>query len=173
VNARLLAVPLLALVLSACDPHYNWRDYRSKDAPYSVLLPGKPATHARDVRLGELPVRMTMTAAEVDDVVFAVGSAELTDAAQAPAALLAMQTALARNIGATITSQSTSQATVADGALTTVSVEAKGMRNGQPTLLIGRFIARDRRVYQVVVMGAERHIAREQVATFLDSFKLQ
>jgi len=168
-NARLLAVPLLALVLSACDPHYNWRDYRSKDAPYSVLLPGKPATHTRDVRLGELPVRMTMSAAEVDDVVFAVGSAELTDTAQAPAALLAMQTALARNIGATITSQ----ATVADGAQTTVSIEAKGMRNGEPTLLIGRFIARDRRVYQVVVMGAERHIAREQVATFLDSFKLQ
>lgn len=168
-NARLLAIPLLALVLSACDPHYNWRDYRSKDAPYSVLLPGKPATHARDVRLGELPVRMTMTAAEVDDVVFAVGSAELTDAAQAPAALLAMQTALARNIGATITSQ----ATVADSAQTTVSIEAKGMRNGEPTLLIGRFIARERRVYQVVVMGAERHIAREQVATFLDSFKLQ
>ena len=168
-NARLLAVPLLALVLSACDPHYNWRDYRSKDAPYSVLLPGKPATHTRDVRLGELPVRMTMSAAEVDDVVFAVGSAELTDTAQAPAALLAMQTALARNIGATITSQ----ATVADGAQTTVSIEAKGMRNGEPTLLIGRFIARDRRVYQVVVMGAQRHIAREQVATFLDSFKLQ
>lgn len=168
-NARLLAVPLLALVLSACDPHYNWRDYRSKDAPYSVLLPGKPATHTRDVRLGELPVRMTMSAAEVDDVVFAVGSAELTDTAQAPAALLAMQTALARNIGATITSQ----ATVADGAQTTVSIEAKGVRNGEPTLLIGRFIARDRRVYQVVVMGAQRHIAREQVATFLDSFKLQ
>ena len=168
-NARLLAVPLLALVLSACDPHYNWRDYRSKDAPYSVLLPGKPATHTRDVRLGGLPVRMTMSAAEVDDVVFAVGSAELTETAQAPAALLAMQTALARNIGATITSQ----ATVADGAQTTVSIEAKGMRNGEPTLLIGRFIARDRRVYQVVVMGAERLIAREQVATFLDSFKLQ
>jgi len=168
-NARLLAVPLLALVLSACDPHYNWRDYRSKDAPYSVLLPGKPATHARDVRLGELPVRITMTAAEVDDVVFAVGSAELTDTAQAPAALLAMQTALARNIGATIVSQ----ATAASGPQTTISIEAKGMRNGEPTLLIGRFIARDRRVYQVVVMGAERHIAREQVATFLDSFKLQ
>jgi len=168
-NARLLAVPLLALLLSACDPHYNWRDYRSKDAPYSVLLPGKPATHARDVRLGELPVRMTMTAAEVDDVVFAVGSAELTDTAQAPAALLAMQTALARNIGATIVSQ----ATAASGPQTTISIEAKGMRNGEPTLLIGRFIARERRVYQVVVMGAERHIAREQVATFLDSFKLQ
>jgi len=168
-NARLLAIPLLALVLSACDPHYNWRDYRSKDAPYSVLLPGKPATHTRDVRLGELPVRMTMTAAEVDDVVFAVGSAELTDAAQVPAALLAMQTALARNIGATITSQ----ATAASGPQTTVSIEAKGMRNGAPALLIGRFIARERRVYQVVVMGAERHIAREQVATFLDSFKLQ
>lgn len=168
-NPRLLTVPLLALMLVACDPHYNWRDYRSRDAPYSVLLPGKPATHAREVRLGELPVTMTMTAAEVDDVVFAVGSAELADAAQAPGALLAMQTALARNIGATITSHVTAVA----GAQTTVSVEAKGMRNGEPTLLVGRFIARERRVYQVVVMGAERHVAREQVETFLASFKLQ
>ena len=164
-----LMVPLLALLLSACDPHYNWRDYRSKDAPYSVLFPGKPATHTREVLLAELPVKMTMTAAEVDDVLFAVGSAELADAAQAQGALLAMQTALARNINATITSQ----ATAASGVQTTVSIEAKGMRNGQPALLMGRFIARDRRVYQVVVMGDQRHISREQVATFLDSFKLQ
>lgn len=164
-----LLVPLLALLLSACEPHYNWRDYRSKDAPYSVLFPGKPASHTREVLLVDLPVKMTMTATEVDDVLFAVGSAELADAAQAQGALQAMQTALARNINATITSQ----ATAASGMQTTVSVEAKGMRSGEPTLLIGRFIARDRRVYQVVVVGAERHITHEQAATFFESFKLQ
>lgn len=166
-RARLLGASLLVLMLSGCDPHYNWRDYQGKDAPYAVLMPGKPATHTRDVQLGDITVAMTMTAAEVDDVVFAVGSAPLADAAQAPAALRAMQTALVRNIGATVTSQTAA----AEGIDSTV--EAKGMRNGQPTLLIGRFIARERRIYQVVVMGAERHVAREQVAMFLDSFKLQ
>jgi hypothetical protein len=46
---------------------------------------------------------MTMTAAEIDGVVFAVGSAQLADAAQAPAAIEAMQTAMVNNIGATVT----------------------------------------------------------------------
>lgn len=166
-RARLLGASLLMLMLGGCDPHYNWRDYQGKDAPYAVLMPGKPATHTRDVQLGDITVAMTMTATEVDGVVFAVGSAPLADAAQAPAALQSMQTALVRNIGAAVTSQ----AAAADGAGSTV--EAKGMRNGQPTLLIGRFIARERRVYQVVVIGPERHVNREQVVTFLDSFKLQ
>ena len=168
-RARLPCALLLAAALCACDPHYNWRDYQSKDAPYAVLMPGKPATQTRDVQLGAITVGMTMTAAEVDHVVFAVGSAPLADATQAPAALQAMQTALVRNIGAAVTSQ----AAAPDGAGSTVNVEAKGMRNGQPTLLIGRFIARDRRVYQVVVIGPEREIKREQVATFFGSFKLQ
>lgn len=160
---------LLALALCACDPHYNWRDYRSHDAPYTVLMPGKPATHTRDVQLGDVAVGMTMTAAEVDGVVFAVGSAQLAAAAQAPAALQAMQTALVRNIGAA----ARPAAVAGPGAGATVSVEAQGMRNGVPTLLIGRFIARDRRIYQVVVIGPARHVDREQATTFLDSFKLQ
>jgi len=167
--ARLLATALLALALCGCDPHYNWRDYRSQDAPYAVLMPGKPATHTRAVQLGDSTVAMTMAAAEVDDVVFAVGSATLAEAAQAPAALAAMQAALVRNIGAVITSE----ASAVNGAVTTISVAAQGTRNGQPALLIGRFIAHDRRIYQVVVMGAERHFARDQAATFLDSFKQQ
>ena len=161
-RSRVVGASLLAMMLCACDPHYNWRTYQSHDAPYAVLMPGKPATHTRDVQLGDITVAMTMTAAEVDDVVFAVGSAQLADAGQAPAALQAMQTALVRNIGGTVTRQ----AQAADGAGTSVKVEATGMRHGQPALLIGRFIARDRRIYQVVVMGAERHVAREQVTTF-------
>ncbi|KQQ33835.1 hypothetical protein ASF61_12400 [Duganella sp. Leaf126] len=167
---RLLAVPLLTLLLCACDPHYNWREYRSQEAQYTVLLPAKPATHTRAVRLGELAVNMTMTAAEVDGVVFAVGSAELAEAAQAPAALLAMRTALARNIGAPLTGQATGQQ---DSPPMTVSVEATGVHNGAPTLLIGRFVARERRVYQVIVMGVERDLVRQEADTFLSSFRLQ
>lgn len=167
---------VLAIALCACDPHYNWREYRSQnhgipDAPYVVLFPAKPSTHARDVRLGDglgdVAVHMTMTAAEVDGVVFAVGSAQLPDGAPAPAALQAMATALTRNIGGAITSQ----AVAGSGAQTTLSVAATGMRNGEPTRLTGRFIARARHVYQVVVIGPARHVAPEQVETFLASFK--
>ncbi|MBP1208333.1 hypothetical protein JOD97_006425 [Duganella sp. 1411] len=159
---------LMAAALSACSPQYDWRDYRANDAPYAVLFPAKPASQTRAIKLGELDVNMTMTAAEVDGVVFAVGSAQLADAARAPAALEAMKTALVNNIAATVTKSAAS----ASGAQTVLDVEAKGNRNGEPMLLIGRFIAKDKRVYQVIVMGREKNIVRDTVETWFSSFKL-
>jgi hypothetical protein len=38
--------------------------------------------------------------------------------------------------------------------------------------LVGRFLAKDRRIYQVVVIGPRRNIDAEPVDTFLTSFKL-
>jgi len=159
---------LLAAALSACSPQYDWRDYRSTDAPYAVLFPGKPASQTRSIQLDTLSVNMTMTAAEVDGVIFAVGSAQLPDAAQGPAAIAAMQTALVNNIGATVTSSKSS----ADGRQATLDVEAKGSQNGEAMRLIGHFIGRDQRIYQVIVMGRDRHIVQDQVETYLSSFKL-
>ncbi|WP_332854398.1 hypothetical protein [Duganella sp. S19_KUP01_CR8] len=159
---------LLAAALSACSPQYDWRDYRSNDAPYAVLFPGKPASQTRSIQLDTLSVNMTMTAAEVDGVIFAVGSAQLPDAAQGPAAIEAMKTALVNNIGATVTSAKSS----GDGKQATLDVEAKGSRNGETMRLIGHFIARDKRIYQVIVMGRDKHIVQDQVETYLSSFKL-
>jgi len=158
----------MAAALSACSPQYDWRDYRSNDAPYAVLFPGKPASQTRDIKLDDLDVKMTMTATEVDGVVFAVGSAQLAEAARAPAALEAMKTALVKNIGATVTKSAAS----ATGAQTVLDVEAKGSQNGEPMLLIGRFIAKDRRIYQVIVMGREKNVVRDTVETWFSSFKL-
>lgn len=159
---------MAAAALSACSPQYDWRDYRSNDAPYAVLFPSKPASQTRAIKLGQLEVSMTMTAAEVDGVVFAVGSAQLADAAQTPAALEAMKTALVNNIGASVTQSKAS----ASGAQRVLDVEAKGNQNGEPMLLIGRFIAKDKRVYQVIVMGREKNIVRDTTETWFSSFKL-
>jgi hypothetical protein len=156
---------LLAAGVSACSPQYDWRDYRSNDAPYAVLFPGKPATQTRSIKLDQLDVNMTMAAAEVDGVIFAVGSAQLQDAALAPAAVEAMKTALVNNIGATVTSSKSNAA----GAL---DVEANGTQNGEPMRLIGRFIAKDKRIYQVIVMGRSKSIVQDHVETYLSSFKL-
>ncbi|RFP22690.1 hypothetical protein D0T25_09340 [Duganella sp. BJB488] len=159
---------MLAAALSACSPQYDWRDYRSSDAPYAVLFPGKPASQTRSIQLDTLAVNMTMTAAEVNGVIFAVGSAQLPDAAQGPAAIEAMKTALVSNIGATVTSNKSS----ADGRQATLDVEAKGSQNGETMRLIGHFIARDKRIYQVIVMGRDKNIVQDTVETYLSSFKL-
>src|SRR4051812_38878478 len=89
-----MAALFAAAMLSACSPKYNWRDYRSAEAPYTALFPDKPATYTRKIDLDGTPVNMTMTAAQVGDVMFAIGSAEAPDQAKAQAALVAMKIAM-------------------------------------------------------------------------------
>jgi hypothetical protein len=163
------AAPLVAaMFLSGCNPTYNWRDYSSADAPYRIMFPAKPATHTRAIDLNGMQVEMTMTAAEVEGVMFAVGTGVAPDAAQAQAALAAMQTALVRNIGAKVERENTAAA----GTHAAVDIDAIGSANGQPMKLRGHFEARGKRFYQVVVMGKANAVAPEHADQFISSFTL-
>ena len=159
-------------LLLACTPKFDWREVRGTGAPYSVMLPAKPASQARPINLGGTQVVMTMTAAEAGDVTFAVGTAELPDAAAARSALSAMKTALVRNIGGTIRHEKSASA---GSAYATIEIDASGPPNdatgGQPRVLLARFVAKDRRVYQLVVTGREKAVSQEAVDTFFTSFK--
>ncbi|MES2760487.1 MAG: hypothetical protein V4693_24200 [Pseudomonadota bacterium] len=167
---------LAASLLAACSPSYNWRDYTSQEAPFRVMFPEKPDVHKRKIDINGLPVEMTMTAVDIDGTTFAVGSAEAPDAAKAQAALDAMKTALVRNIGAKVTKEKASAAATAGPAgstqRATIDIEATGVRNGAPMKLVGHFEARDKRFYQVIVMGKEKAMGPEQVDQFISSFKL-
>ena len=167
---------LTCLFLAACSPTFNWRDYSSQDAPYRVMFPDKPSSHTRNIDLNGLKVDMTMTAAQVDGSTFAVGTAEAPDAAQAEAALQAMKTALVKNIGATISSEKASASSSFSGAASsrsaTIDVRASGKQNGVPMTLVGHFESRNKRFYQVIVMGKDSKIPREQADQFISSFKL-
>ena len=160
------------LALAACSPKFNWREVRSKDAPYSVLLPAKPSTFARSIDLDGMPVTMTMTAAKVDNAVFAVGSASVLDAAKAQAALVAMKTALVKNINGTVKVEKTTAAAGSQGLSASIDVEAIGTTpGGLPEVLFGHFVSKDKEIYQVIVMGPEKAVSRENVETFISSFK--
>lgn len=167
---------LAAGLLMACSPTYNWRDYSSQDAPFRVMFPDKPTVHKRSIDIGGMPVEMTMTAVDVNGTTFAVGSAEAPDAAQAQAALAAMQTALIRNIGATVTKQKSSAAAAVSGAngmqAASLDIEAIGVHNGTPMKLIGHFESRNKRFYQVIVMGKANAMSSEQIDQFMSSFKV-
>jgi hypothetical protein len=160
-----------AILFSACSPKFDWRDYRSPAAPYTVLFPGKPAVQTRDVNLGDDKVSMHMAAAEIDGVTFAVGSAELPDAARAQAAIAVMKTTMAKNLNATITSEKQESSAIGGAQRSTISIEAKGARNGEAMVLFGRFVAKDKRVYQAIVAGKEKQVDKDAVDTFLTSFK--
>jgi hypothetical protein len=162
---------VVAILLAACSPEYNWREVQGSAAPFTVLLPAKPATHSRQINLDGRQVTMTMTGAEVDHVTFAVGAAELADASQTSAALLAMKTALVRNIKGQVKQE---KLTGPENAPTAIDIEATGApdpRTGEAPALYARFAARDKRIYQAIVLGKEKSIKRDAVDTFLSSFK--
>lgn len=161
---HIILVLLVSALLAACNPTYNWRDFTHPQAAYRASFPDKPASFTRDVDLNGTRVTMTMTAARVNEVVFAIAYADVSDLAQAQAALSAMQVAMVRNIQGSITSSKA----VGTGA----DITAKGAVNGQPMQLQGRFRAHGKRLYQVVVMGPAAAIEQEQAETFLSGFIL-
>lgn len=168
---------LVTLLLGACSPAFNWRDYNGETAPYRVMFPDKPSTHTRKIDLDGLKVDMTMTAAQVSGTMFAVGAAEAPDPASAEKALTAMKTALVNNIGATIKSEKVGKTSAVAGSTqmrsAAIDIEASGQQKGEPMKLIGHFESRNNRFYQVVVMGKEKDLTRENVDMFMSSFKLQ
>lgn len=169
-----LVISLLAL--AACTPKYDWRQVRSADAPYTVMLPAKPATHTRPITIDGAEVAMIMTAAEVDGTVFAVGTAELPDAAQAQSTLAAMKVAMLKNIDGQIKLDKTTASGTGTGQMTVNDVEAVGPSGADSKnasrMLVARFVAKDKWVYQAIVVGPEKAMSREAIDTFLASFKV-
>lgn len=167
-----IATLVLAALLLGCSPHFNWREFTSKDASYQVLFPDKPSTASRIVDLDGTRTNMTMTAAEVDDIVFLVGQVEASDTAAASSALAAMQTGLLRNIQGTTTRAASSTATNSAGTRVSRDIDATGQRNGKPVRLVAHFEARGRSLYQVVVVGPADAVKSEQTEQFISSFKV-
>jgi hypothetical protein len=164
-----------AIAIGGCSPKFNWRDYRNPDVSYTAMFPAKAASYTRPVNLGGVTVKMTMTAAEVDGVTFAIGNAEMHDPDQARQAVTAIKTALVSNIAGTVKFEKATDITTSSGAgavrLSSIEILASGVQNGSPALLHGRFVAKGARVYQVIVVGREANISGESVKTFMESFK--
>lgn len=168
---RALATAAVLLSSAACNPTWNWREVQAVDAPYSVLFPAKPASLTRPVDLNGIAVSMSMTAAEANDATFAVGSAVVTDPAQRQTALLAMQTAMVRNINGEIRRK---EAVLLAGDIPAIEIEAigHGRRADEPVLLVARFASHGERVYQAVAVGPQKTLPQEALDTFFSSLKL-
>lgn len=78
---RVMAGLLLASLVSACNPKYDWRTVHDEAGRYAIEFPSKPNTAVRDVPLGE-PfglLRMTMQSTRTDEI-FAIGYLDLPGA---------------------------------------------------------------------------------------------
>lgn len=151
------------LLLNACSPKFDWRDARGSNAPFSILMPGKPLTDSKDMQLEGINLKMDMLAGEVGGISFAVGSTKVEDAGKTGLVMEAMKKGMIRNI------QGTPETTRNTG---TDMLEVRGkLRNGQPVMMVGRFLARGPWVYQIIMLGQEKDMKQDVIDTFMTSFK--
>jgi hypothetical protein len=161
-------VAAIFIACTGCSPNFNWREVQGTDPSYTVLLPAKPSTHSRAIDLDGLKVTMTMTAAETDDINFAIASIKIDDAAQRHAALLAMQKAMLQNIHGDVAEQKV--VALKDGT-TMTEIHATGKTStGRPLSLFARFGEHGQDVFQVVALGSSDNLTSEIADTFLSSF---
>src|SRR5262249_58151999 len=79
---RLAAAALV--VLAACSPELDWREFTSAEGRDTVMLPARPTRETRELVLAGTRVRMQMVTAQVSGTAFAVAYADLPSAADAP-----------------------------------------------------------------------------------------
>lgn len=91
-----------ALLLAACAPALDWRQFQPEGWPLAVALPCKPNSQQRQVPLAGRSVAWRMLACSADDHVFAIASADLGDPALVPAALQALGGAARDNLRARV-----------------------------------------------------------------------
>ena len=171
--AKFFVVVGLIFLLNACSPHFDWREIRPNDAPYSVLLPSKPNAISRDILLGDQKVVMTMQAAQIDGVSFAVGAAKLPDPTQAQIAIDQIKEALVTHLAGRIIEQKSGVISQDNKPTFVRDFEALSttQERGAANRIIGHIAARDTWVFQVLIVGPDKAINREAVETFISSFK--
>lgn len=167
---KLTLVVVIAALITACSPKFDWREVHGTDSPYTVLMPARPSELSRDIQLNAQTVTMHMTATQIDGVDFAVGSVKMSDATNAQLTITVIKNALVQKMAGFITQEKTSLANT--GGKLTVNDEFTAI--GKPpatTRMQGHIVARDEWVFQVLVVGPEKEFNKEAADTFLTSFK--
>lgn len=84
----------------ACTPAMNWRELSVGESA-KASFPCRPRSDTRAIPLAGRPVQMQLKACEAGRVLWAVTSAQLDDAGQAPEALAEMRRSLVANMAGT------------------------------------------------------------------------
>jgi hypothetical protein len=85
-------------LLAACSPALDWREVRPGGSELVALLPCKPERAMRALELAGAPVQFELLACNAEGTTWAVGSADVGDAARVPAALEALRAARIANL---------------------------------------------------------------------------
>lgn len=172
-------------VLVACSPVFDWRDVLPEQAPFAIVLPGKPAEMTRNINLDGVPVKMKMIGARAGGLAFTAAWAKLSPPDDAKAAndhqgqvqkaLAAMQAGMIQNISGEVLKREPRnielQGPQGDkaGLLPAVFIDATGKAQKRDVRMQAMFAAVGSDIMQFVVVGES--FSAEAAATFFESVR--
>lgn len=165
---------LIAVVLSACNPTFNWRELRPEGTPLEALLPCKPEMAERSVPLGGSPTVLHMHSCKTGGLTFALAWADAPDAGAVPAALTDWQRASLAAIRVDPALQADPAhrwSAKVSGSTLTQGIQVQGTDpQGQPVQARLVYFARGTQVFQAAIYGPA--LSDEVSTTFFDGLKL-
>ncbi len=167
-------VAVLALI-TGCYPALDWREVASTEGGFAILLPAKPTSDSRAVRIGRQSLQMTMLSVRVDSFLYGAGFAALptsTDVKARADLLNDAGIALLANFGANVNHEP------GEGRLAFLEGHPCIVFNAYPNVdtralsLSARLCITDQKLFQVVSLAPRDRAAAADASLFLGSLRL-
>ncbi|MDO9024691.1 hypothetical protein [Zwartia sp.] len=157
---------LTAVLLGACTPEYNWREWTVADERAVIMFPSRTQTEQRPIDVEGLPSKFSLTSSAVGPSVFSVGFIPLPEKLTE-----AQQTALVKKMVSALAARAGAQAPEAAFEGKVFSLET--MVAGKPSLLMARVVVHRGMLIQVVVSGPKQSLSNENAVEFVRSLTLR
>jgi len=171
-SSRTAAILLFLLLLSGCYADLDWRELKSTEGGFKVLMPARVHQNAGPMGTGAGNVTLTLWTAETDGAVFGAGYADFPDtgdtAGGAASQLSAARDGLARNVRGKVISEQT----VHTASLPGRSLIIEGFAaDGSSRVVHAHLYASGRRLYELAVIARPGALTETDLEMFFGSFK--
>lgn len=169
-NSVRAAAAAAVLLLAACSPEYNWRELDVADGRVRAAFPARVQTETRELALGGQSLQFSLTAAQVNRAVYAVGYAPLPpgvagDAAASQDLARALVQSLHANLG-----RDAPEAMPSYGH--DIEVHGEAVNGGPPSWLLARVWVADGMLIEAVAAGAEDRLDGDKAREFIDGVRV-
>lgn len=162
---RAILIVISSMLLAACYPDLDWREVRSEDGGFSVLLPSKPRLETQPLPAAKFPTQLHQWSSKARKTAFAIGYADLPQSGSD--AVEGMRDVLIRNISGKVISNMPIDVNGMPGR----DVVAEGRIGDSVVELRLRSVTGKGRIYQLAVLGPREDFQPSEIETFFLSFK--
>lgn len=179
--SRVATIVAALLLVAACYPRYDWRDYRPDCGRgwcgFIASFPGRVTSATREAPVGTMRLPLALHVVSVGDVAFAIGAFELRPGSDAQRARKTFEAKLLDDVGASAGRSGSVILHAADRRdIEAATFEAEGQRDGQRLKVVARFAERQGREIEILVIGPSdvltSNAGRQAVETFMTSLRL-